>query len=298
MKRIMNFKYILSTLVLLSILSTSCEDVVEVDNGFESSQFVVDAWINNNIGEAQTISLTLSQDYFDNRLPDPITDAEVNVTSSTGSFNFEHSADGNYVWTPNEGENIGEIGETYTLTIDYNGETYTSTTQLNPVPEIDSISIYFEDEAFGADDGLYAELYARDLLGKGNTYWVKSYRNDTLLNRPQELNIIFDATFDSGTDIDGVDFIRPLRFAINALDEDNLPRALEPGDKVKSEIHSISNEAFRFLQIVQEQTTNGDNAIFALPIANSRGNVFDSEGKRVLGVFNVAAITSMEKTVE
>ena len=126
---------------------------------------------------------------------------------------------------------------------------------------------------------MFAELYARDLPGKGDTYWVKSYRNDTLLNRPQELNIIYDATFDAGTDIDGTTFIRPLRFGINAVDDDGLPRFLESGDKVRSEIHSISNQAFTFLQIVQEQTTNGDNGIFALPIANSRGNIFDSMRK-------------------
>lgn len=294
----MKIKYIIPSLLLFAILFTSCEDPIDVDNGFETSQLVVDAWLNNNIDETQIITLSLSQDYFDNRLPDPIDNASINVTSSTGSYDFDHIGDGKYAWTPASGNSIGELGETFTLTINYNEETITSTTQLYPVPEIDSISIYFEDEAFGADDGLYAELYARDLPGKGNTYWVKSYRNDTLLNKPQELNIIYDATFDAGTELDGTDFIRPLRFAINALDEDNLPRSLDIGETIKCEIHSISNEAFRFLQIVQEQTTNGDNSIFALPVANSKGNVYDSSGDRVLGVFNVAAISSLEKTVE
>jgi len=222
----------------------------------------------------------------------------VNVTSTSNTYNFEHIGNGKYSWTPASGGNIGNIGETFILTVDYKGEQITSSTILYPTPEIDSISIFFEDEAFGGDDGLFAELYARDLPGKGNTYWVKSFRNDTLLNKPQELNIIYDATFDAGTDIDGSTFIRPLRFAINALDEDGLPRNLEIGDKVGCEIHSISNDAFRFLQIVQEQTTNGDNSIFALPVANSRGNVYNSQGDRVLGVFNVAAISRMEKIVE
>ncbi len=294
----MNYKYILSALLLSSIIYTSCEDPIEVDNGFEAPQLVIDAWINNNSDEEQIISLSFSQDYFDNRLPDPISDAQVSISSSNQTFDFNHIGDGKYSWTPGIGEEIDTIGTEYTLNIEYNGESYTSTTALNPVPEIDSIRIYFEDEAFGADEGLYAELYARDLPGKGNTYWVKSYRNDTLLNKPQELNIIYDATFDAGTDIDGTAFIRPLRFAINALDEDGLPRNLEVGEKVKCEIHSISNEAFRFLQIVQEQTTNGDNGIFTLPIANSKGNIFDSSGERALGVFNIAAISEMEKIVE
>lgn len=294
----MKIKYIAAILILVSIAYTSCEDPIEVDNGFEEAQLVVDGWINNSIDETQIITLTLSQDYFDNRLPDPVNDAQVSVSNGLTTFDFEPIGDGKYAWTPESGGRIGDIGDNFTLSINYNGEELTSSTSLNRVPEIDSISIYFEDDTFGDNDGLYAELYARDIPGKGDTYWVKSYRNDTLLNRPQELNIVYDATFDAGTDIDGTTFIRPLRFAINALDDDGLPRDLEIGEKVGCEIHSISNEAFQFLQIVQEQTTNGDNSIFALPIANSRGNVFYSNGERALGVFNVAAISSLEKIVE
>lgn len=294
----MNYKYILLAFVLSSMLYMSCEDPIDVDNGFETPQLVIDAWINNNMDETQIISLSLSQDYFDNRLPDVINDANVLVVTGTESFVFTNIGDGKYAWTPPTGGSIGEVGDSYTLNVEYDGDTFVSTTQLNPVPEIDSIRIYFETEAFGADDGLFAELYARDLPGKGNTYWVKSYRNDTLLNKPQELNIIYDATFDAGTDIDGSAFIRPLRFAVNALDDDNVPRSLESGETVKCEIHSISNDAFRFLQIAQEQTTNGDNGIFAIPVANSKGNIYDSSGERILGVFNVAAISSLEKVVD
>jgi hypothetical protein len=294
----MKFKYIYATLILGSIIFSSCEDPIEVDNGFETPKLVVDAWINNNVDEIQIISLSFSQDYFDNRLPDPITDATVNVTSSSNSYDFEHIGNGQYSWTPESGSNIGEVSDTFTLSINYQGENITSTTILNPTPEIDSISIFFEDDFFGADNGLYAELYARDLPGKGNTYWVKSFRNDSLLNKPQEINLIYDATFDAGTDIDGTTFIRPLRFAINALDEDGLPRKLEVGEKVGSEIHSISTEAFRFMQSVLEQTTNGDNGIFAIPVANSKGNVYNDNGDRVLGMFNVAAVSKMEKVVE
>ena len=273
---------------------TSCEDSITVDNGFEASQIVVDAWLTNEVGQ-QIIDVTASQDYFDNRLPTGISNAQVTVTNGSEIFNFIHEADGKYVWTPSAvEETIGSIGDEFTLQIEVDDKTLISTTQLNRVAEIDSISIYFETEAFGADDGYFAELYARDLPGQGDTYWVKSYRNDTLLNRPQELNIVYDATFDAGTNIDGTTFIRPLRFAINALDGDGLPRDLKLGDKVRCEIYSISNDAFRFLQLVQEQTTNGDNSIFALPVANSRGNIRDENGDLVLGVFNVAAVSRDE----
>jgi len=288
--------YIILVLSIMIGLS-SCEDPIEVDNGFETPQLVVDAWINNNF-TTQTITLTESQDYFDNRLPTPIENATVKVINGTFVNDFIHIADGQYAWIPQNGQGIGQVGDNLTLEISVDGNTLTSTTTLNRVPEIDSISIFLEDQAFGADPGLFAELYARDYPGKGDTYWVKSYRNDTLLNRPQEMNIIYDATFDAGTDIDGTTFIRPLRFGINAIDDNGAPRDLNSGETVRCEIHSISNEAFRFLQAVQEQTTNGDNSIFALPIANSRGNIYDQNNERVLGVFNVAAISSLSRTVE
>ncbi len=294
----MKSTYIFSTLLFCVLLYTSCEDPIDVDSGFETSQLVVDAWVNNNVDETQIISLSLSQDYFDNRLPDVITDANVSISTATESYAFLHTEGGKYSWTPDLGSRIGEINETFTLTVNYEGETYTSTTRIDSVPEIDSIRFELEENMFGTREGLFAQVYARDLPGIGNTYWIKSYRNDTLLNKPQELNIAFDSTFDPGTNNDGNTFIRPIRFAVNALDDDSRPRNLRPGNKVGCEIHSISNEAFNFLKIVQEQTTNGDNAIFSLPIANSRGNIFDSSGKRVLGVFNVAAISRLERTVE
>lgn len=280
------------------VFFASCEDAIELDSGFVEGQLVVDAWLTNE-SKPQIITLTESQDYFDNRLPTTITGAVVTVSSEGQVFSFQEAADGQYIWTPPAGTTLGSTDAEYELEVTISGEKYTASTVQKRVPEIDSIRIYLEDEAFGADEGLFAEVYARDLVGKGDTYWVKSYRNDTLLSRPQELNLIYDASFDSGTDIDGIYFIRPLRFAVNALDDDGAPRDLNSGDEVKVEVHSISTAAFRFMQTVQEQTTNGDNTIFALPVANALGNVRnDSTGDRVLGFFNVAGVSSLARTVE
>ena len=90
-----------------------------------------------------------------------------------------------------------------------------------------------------------------------------------------------------------------MRFAINANDEDGFQRPLTIGEKVSVEIHSISNEAFQFLQIVQEQTNNGDNGIFTLPIANAKSNIIKEDtNERALGFFNVAATSRLSKIVE
>lgn len=53
------------------------------------------------------------------------------------------------------------------------------------------------------------------------------------------------------------------------------------------------------MQTVQEQATNGDNSIFALPVANARSNISlaGNPDERILGFFNVASVAAAEKTV-
>ena len=63
------------------------------------------------------------------------------------------------------------------------------------------------------------------------------------------------------------------------------------------EVHSINETAFRFLNIAVEQINN--EGIFALPLANSQGNVVnDATGERILGIFNIAEVASISRTVE
>lgn len=277
---------------------SSCEDVIQVDSGFQEPTVVVDAWI-NTLSEKQTIKLDWSQDYFDSSRPTGITDAEVIVTSGGQSFAFTHVQNGAYEWTPADGQSIGQTGDVMELVINLNGQVITSQTEITRVPPIDSIALVFEKESLGLEEGLYGELYARDFPGLGDTYWIRAYKNDSLLNRPQELTIVYDATFDPGSGLDGLAFIRPLRLSITPLDVDGLFIPYEPGDHIYVELHSISNEAFIFLQVAQEQMLNGDNSIFSIPIANARGNILNTTtGELLLGMFNVANVSSAEKSVE
>ena len=49
-------------------------------------------------------------------------------------------------------------------------------------------------------------FFARDPFGAGDTYWIKTYKNGSFLNKPQELNIAYDAAFDGGSASDGIVF--------------------------------------------------------------------------------------------
>lgn len=291
-------------LPLLALLLANCEDPVTLDSRFENPELVVEAWL-NNISEPQTITLTESQDYYANRLPTPVTDAQIIVCETvdqmptTNCFIFAHQGEGRYVWEPAAaGETLGEVGMEFGLGIQRGEKQYAAVTTMNRTAEIDSISFQFEEEALGLEEGLYAQIYARDPVGQGDAYLIRSTINDTLLLAPGEQNIAYDATFSPGTNTDGITFIFPIRFRINKTDEDGAVIPLVEGEKVAVEIISLSQEAYLFLRIVNEQINNGNSGLFDLPVANSPGNVVELEsGETILGFFNVAASARIERTV-
>ncbi|MEL7424196.1 MAG: DUF4249 domain-containing protein [Bacteroidota bacterium] len=300
-----NLKYILP-LCFLAAFTFSCEDVIDIDANFTEAQLVVDAFL-NDLDTTQTINVSLSQDYFDASLPPAVTDAQVVLTNVTkgDAFTFEHKGDGAYEWTPASDGAIGAEMDEYILTVQYNGFTYEAGSQLNPVPSIDSITHEFREEELGNPEGIYAQFFARDLEGIGNFYWIKAFKNGEFLNKPSELNLSADGTFDTGTGADGIVFLPPIRELINRVpdpdteDDDEVPPYAE-GDHIRVEIHSLSSSTFRFLQVAFEQMTNGDNGIFALPVANSPTNIIstDPNAPEALGFFNISQISSAEIVVE
>jgi hypothetical protein len=281
-----------------ALILTNCEDPIEVPSQFEEPQLVIDAWLTDVPGQPQTLRLTETVPYFAGGEPEQVEGATVAVCRDNGAtcFDFVDTGRGNYVWTPAAGERLGQVGDVFTLRMEVDGTNYTSTTDLARTAVIDSISVFFEPESIFTSEGLYSELFARDLPGRGDTYWIRSYRNDTLLNRPSEISLAYDATFDPGANVDGVYFIAPIRTSINRLDDDGLPIPYQPGDRIYVEVHSINRTAYDFLNIATEQIQN--EGIFAVPIANAPGNVVnEATGEAILGIFNVAAVASAARTV-
>lgn len=287
-----------SLVALLLLLVTACEDPIDVPSSFESPRIVVDAWL-TNLERPQTITLSETVDYFSAGEPPSVTDAQVQVCNINAGqcVAFVHQNDGQYTWTPQPGASLGKIGDTLVLGIARGEERYGSQTTIRRTARIDSISLEAETGNFALDDGIYAQLFAFDLPGRGDTYWVRAYKNDTLLNRPFEQIIAYDATFDAGADIDGTYFLTALRLGINALDDDGFFVPYEPGDRIYVEVHSINLIAFQFLSIAVEQITN--EGIFTSPLANAPSNIFqESNQEPVLGIFNVAAVDSLSVIVE
>lgn len=289
--------------LLIAIFSTlffACETTVFPDLPLAEPQLVIDAWVNNK-EEPQWIKLSLTQPYFQNTLPPPVSGGVVRIDGSDGSeFMFIESDTlaGGYVWVPSPGESLGITGVVYTLTVQAYGETFTASSRMGRVPAVDSITFRVERGNQFIDDLYLAEFWAVDPAGFGDTYWIKAWKNGVLLNKPSEIVLAYDAGFSRGGRLDGVPFIAPIRRGVNPFDQDAQGRVLSPylpGDSVYVEIHSLSEASFDFLTQVTLQTNRpgGFAELFATPLSNVTTNIvnINPSGKKALGFFNVAAVS-------
>ena len=287
------------SLIALSTLFISCEDPIDVELMDAETLLVVDAFL-NNVDSVQVIKITNSQAFFDNTFATGIENAEVILTRDDGEvFDFIHTTDGEYEYNFGPDVNIGEVGSSFTLNINLNDQQYAATTVLNRTAPIDSIRQEFRDDEIFAEDGIYCELISRDPQGIGDTYWIKTYKNGLFLNRATEINLAFDAGFDSGGEIDGFVFITPIRELINELGDDQIPVPWIPGEEIRVEIHSLTVDNFFFMETLRDQLINSQSGIFAEPLTNTDGNIVHLNGSdTVLGTFNVASVSSITYIIQ
>ena len=293
----------LSTYLLLlcvAISSWGCEDIIDVDLDQGLPQLTVDAWI-DVMPQKQNIRLTISGAYFSNTPNDAALGAAVTVTNLTSdsTFTFVDQGDGNYTYDGTQ-QVLGSVGDQFRLELDFDGQQFSAATEVYAAPPIDSLIWKYEEESLLGPEGHYIELFARDLPGQGNAYWIKTFKNGNYINDPSYLNYAYDGAFDPGFDSDGITFITPIRFGlvnyIN-LDEPDIP-PYQIGDIGRVEIHGIHLEARNFLVELQEQTTNG--GLFATPAYNISTNISNTDATSeviALGFFNVASISSAEVIV-
>ena len=289
-------KTAISLLLSLLVLSSCEEDIVPQLETAEP-QIVIDAWINNT-PTSQYIRITETVPYFDSLSYAGLKNAIVYIEDNTDNtrYDFNEISPGVYEWVPTTAQpQLGTIQNSYDLNVEIGGVIYAATSTLNRVPEVDSIVFTYKSETL-YPDGYYAEFYATDIIGPGDTYWIKAYKNGQFLNKANELNLAFDAGFSGGSNIDGTTFIGFIRELINPYDSDEAGDEIPPympGDSVVVEIHSINYETFTFLNELRIQTDRpgGFAELFSVPLSNVSTNIVgsDPEGLKPLGFFNMSA---------
>ncbi len=296
-------------LLLLTVTLFACEDDIYPELALSEPVVSIDAFVTGQ-EKTQIIKITRTQPYFDQNRPLGVSGADVTITNDQGKvFTFTESEtgiDGWYEWDPAQSDDsLGIPGVTYSLKVVTGDVTYSSTSYTGPVPEIDSLVYNFQEGNAFAEDTWFAEVWARDVLGPGNTYWIRGWKNGSYLNKPTEILTAYDAGFSRGSEVDGLVFITPIRsgtginpaFEIDENTNKALPIFVE-GDSLYVEIHSISGDTFDFLNLMKTEIDRpgGFGELFATPIDNVPTNIIASQaGVKVVGCFNVSAVSSIGK---
>lgn len=297
-----NIKHILFLLLIPFVLS-SCTDVIDMQGPDGAIRLVVDAIITNEPGVNQVVTLSKSQNYFNNSAVTYVKGATVTITDSDGKvFEFKDLTNtGNYVWKPaNTQQALGAIGKTYTLQITSEGETYKSVSELRNVPKIDSVQYQYTDKARpgqSTSDGKLTKGYdvaffAKDLKGLGDCYRIKAYRNGKYVTPNQSVTVAYDAALQKTTGADNVPFYLPVRFSIS-------PELYAEKDTVRVELYSISEGNYDFWTRLRTELNNA--GLFATPpthIPTNVTNVNSSSTKEAMGWFTTSAVSKMQVIID
>ncbi|MBA2613923.1 MAG: DUF4249 domain-containing protein [Bacteroidetes bacterium] len=291
-------KNIIKLFILVPFLIlTSCTDVIQIKLDEGSKIYVVDAFV-NNLRSNQVIKVTTNANYFSNQETPGVSGASVILKDLTANkqYVFNYTSNGKYVFTLTPADTIAKTDHSYELNVTLDGVTYTSFAVQKRTAVIDSILVVQQEGSFGpaAKDTMYnCLLLARDKADNNpDYYWIKTFRNDTLAENPDELNVSIDGTGGIVNDppSDTIYFTPPGTFLSF--------KSFHKYDKCKVEVHSVSKETYFFFIQAIAQINNG--GLFATTPENVKTNIVTPDGAKTkaIGRFNMAGVATKTTLVQ
>ncbi|WP_207421308.1 DUF4249 domain-containing protein [Desertivirga brevis] len=267
--------------LLIAILFSSCEDVIDIKAPDGQDALVVEGWLTNR-AQNHYVKLYLTKKLSDNSPYPAVTGAKLVLKDNDGnSETLQETSAGTYEIKTMK----SVVGKTYTLSIEStkgNYEAIAVTPKLSLVP--DSLSFKFEPKSAMYDkEGYYPRFYGQETEGKGDYIQVRLYRNGKYMNMDGDFNLFSDEFVD-GNYIDNAEL--------------NVNEPFVKGEMVKGEVWSLSEHAFNFWTDIQTQLQNGQ--IFATAFANTRTNITKKGNTtlNVVGYFGSSIVQSVERKVE
>lgn len=271
----MKINYLLLCLFLL----TGCEKVIDIDLPAEPSRLVVDAnlsYIKGSDGKNQSIFLSTTTDYFDKDIP-KVSGAIVYVNnSSNAKFEFieETTQKGKYTCA----NFVPVMGENYTLTIVYNGETYKAQEKLTSVNKI-------EDIEQRSDLGINKDEYGIKVNfvdpATEDNFYVISYA--TSFDKFPAVEVFNDQFFQG-----------KIGFGLFGSDK------LKMGDKVEVRLQGTSERYFNYIKKITSTAVGAGGPFQPMPSSNIRGNLVNQTkpSNYCLGYFNVSETDKFTYTIQ
>lgn len=242
MKRIILF------LPLLALLFASCEKVVNIDLNESNPRYVIEGEIFQGMDTVR-VRVAKTTDYYGKKPQQQIMDAAVTLILSDGTvIPIPHTGNGLYELP---GFNA-VVGQTYQLKVVAGGQEFTAATTVPSPAPIDSITAEFKQEDF-LDEGYEVKAYVTDRVEEQNNYRFIYQINDTLRNRPEDLNV-FDDKFNNGKTI----IVQPFeRFKVN--------------DSVTYQIRTMDRNVYDYFRTLQDLLNNPNGPAPSNPLSNIKG---------------------------
>ena len=267
-------------ILLLIFLISSCDEVTELDLRQTPPRIVIEGLVTNKPGY-QSVRISMSTHFYGSGQTPRVENALVKVSDNAGNeFPFVHNpsnhADSAGIYVP-QTTFTGEIGKTYTLLVEVDGDQYQGSDKLSSVIPVDSLAFRInEDEQEDAkEEGKIYELllYAREPQDEENYYMFKYYRNDSLIYySPNDIYYSDDIVL--AENIDGVP--SPVYYG--------------PNDTARLEVYSLTRNGFIFYNDLFTVLSNDGGGMFGPIPAPPRTNL--SNG--ALGFFQVSAVEEKE----
>ncbi|RNA63481.1 DUF4249 domain-containing protein [Chryseobacterium nematophagum] len=265
-------------LVTLLIFFISCEKVISVDLETAEPRLVIDAsidWIKNTSGNIQKIKLSTTTSYYSDEFP-AVSGATIIITNSAHTvFNFvEDQVKGEYICNNFK----PMIGETYTLKIILNGETYTSTETLIASPTIEN-TITQNNAGGMAGDEVEITYYYQDNGEEENYY----------LNSIMTKHIVFPQ-YQVENDENSQGNLIPVYYS---------NKDLKAGDLVNIKLYGISKNYYTYFKKLLSASGNDDNPFPTIP--NSvRGNIINQTHTNnfAYGYFRLSEVSIKDYTIQ
>lgn len=139
----MKFNIIISLLAIY-ILTTSCEKVIDVDLNTANPLPVFEAYMEND--SFCYVKATWTSSYYNNNTSPAVTNATMTVNDQNGNNEtLTHEGQGIY-----KGSSlVGAIGNTYTLSVNIDGNIFTAESKMPPLTTIDSCTTQDRSSFFG-----------------------------------------------------------------------------------------------------------------------------------------------------
>nr|WP_315171799.1 DUF4249 domain-containing protein [uncultured Flavobacterium sp.] len=264
----------------MAILLFGCEEVIDVDLSTAAPRLVIEAsidWQKGTTGNLQTIKLSTTTGYYQNVIP-KVSGATVVVTNSSNRvFNFteeklSNTITGKYTCT----DFVPIKGETYTLTVVYNGQTYTASEKLYATPAITNVE-QRNDLGFNSDE-IGIRVNFKDFSNETNFYLS---RFDSSFIPFPEYTIVRDE-FSPGNNI-------PVLYS----NED-----LVSGSIVKVKIFGVSEMYYNYMNLIIGNVES--SGPFQTPPTRVRGNIINQTNVNnyAFGYFRLGEVEQLDYTIK